>query len=91
MEPPRGEPRGDDRLRALAELPLCYLEPGAGVGSNGVSPYRRYEMGCDSYRCSSGAGGAGFASGIGICNPVGVTFVTFSVTSMRLALNSWRK
>jgi hypothetical protein len=29
---------GDDRLVALAELPLCYPEPGAGVGSTEFRP-----------------------------------------------------
>ena len=54
----RAESRGgDDRLVALAELPLCYQEPGAGVGSNEirtissigstfdqVPPYRRDDV-----------------------------------------------
>jgi hypothetical protein len=34
----RGEPGGDDRLVALAELPFCYPEPGAGVGSTEFRP-----------------------------------------------------
>jgi hypothetical protein len=29
---------GDDRLVALAELPFCYPEPGAGVGSTEFRP-----------------------------------------------------
>jgi hypothetical protein len=59
---------GDDRLVALAELPFCYPEPGAGVGSTEFRPTAvtmwgrerldreavRYEAGRDSTRALTG-------------------------------------